>query len=171
MMDDIDAPKYGSGGGAVGVGNGRKVVLGVGNLLLQDEGVGIHVVRALADRQFPPDVEVIDGGTAGCDLLPVMAGAERVIIVDALEGGEPPGSVYRLTPRDLETRARGPSLSLHDIGIMDVIRLLELMEDQLPEVVIIGVEPGEIAAGVELTPAVAASIPFVLQLVEKEVYR
>ncbi len=148
---------------------GRKVVLGVGNLLLRDEGVGIHVVKALAGHQFPPDVEVIDGATAGCDLLPLISGAERVVIVDALQGGEPPGAVYRLTPQDFEQEPQGVSVSLHDIRIMDVLRMLELMEGHLPPVVIVGVEPGKIEAGLELTPEVAASLPFILELVIKEI--
>lgn len=148
---------------------GRKVVLGVGNLLLKDEGVGVHVIRALADRQAPPDVEVIDGGTAGCDLLPLISGAEKVVIVDALQGGEPPGAVYRLTPQDFEQQASPNVISLHDIGIMDVLRMLELMDGRLPSIVLIGVEPGQIEVGVELSPEVAASIPFILDLVLKEV--
>ncbi len=116
-------------------------------------------------------MEVIDGATAGCDLLPLMAGAEKVIIVDALDGGEPPGAVYRLTPQDFEVEAQGPPLSVHEIGLMYALKLLELVEEKMPEVVIIGVEPGEIAVGLELTPAVAASLPFILELVEKEVYK
>jgi hydrogenase maturation protease len=148
---------------------GRKVVLGVGNLLLRDEGVGVHVIRALAGRQVPPDVEVIDGGTAGCDLLPLMSGAEKVVIVDALQGGEPPGAVYRLTPQDFERQASPGIISLHDIGIMDVLKMLELMDGCLPSIVLIGIEPGLIEVGVELTPEVAASIPFILDLVLKEV--
>ena len=106
---------------------GRKVVLGVGNLLLRDEGVGIHVVKALEGYPFPPDVEVIDGATAGCDLLPLISGAERVVMVDAMEGGEPPGAVYRLTPQDFEQEPHEGAVSLHDISIMDVLKMLELI--------------------------------------------
>jgi hydrogenase maturation protease len=148
---------------------GRRVVLGVGNLLLRDEGVGIHVVKALAGHQFPPDVEVIDGATAGCDLLPLISGADRVVIVDALEGGEPPGAVYRLTPEDFDQEPHEGSVSLHDIGITDVLKMLKLMEGHLLPVVIVGIEPGKIEVGLELTPEVAASLPFVLELVIKEI--
>lgn len=148
---------------------GRRVVLGIGNLLLRDEGVGIHVVKALAGHQFPPDVEVIDGATAGCDLLPLISGADRVVIVDALEGGEPPGAVYRLTPEDFDQEPHEGSVSLHDIGITDVLKMLKLMEGHLPPVVIVGIEPGKIEVGLELTPEVAASLPFVLELVIKEI--
>ncbi|NPV29210.1 MAG: HyaD/HybD family hydrogenase maturation endopeptidase [Firmicutes bacterium] len=148
----------------------KTIVLGVGNLLLKDEGVGIHAIRALRGRGLPPGVELIDGGTAGFDLLPLLMGADRIIIVDALRGGEPPGAVYRLTPADClpqQGREAGP-ISLHDLGILDVIRALEVLEQRTPEVVIIGVEPGEIDWGLELTPAVAASLPAVLEQIELE---
>lgn len=148
----------------------KTIVLGVGNLLLKDEGVGIHAIRALAGRDLPPGVELVDGGTAGFDLLPLLMGADRIIIVDALRGGEPPGAVYRLTPADClpqQERQAGP-ISLHDLGILDVIRTLEVLEQRTPEVVIIGVEPGEIDWGLELTPEVAASLPAVLEQIEME---
>ncbi|MGD0153957.1 MAG: HyaD/HybD family hydrogenase maturation endopeptidase [Thermacetogeniaceae bacterium] len=148
---------------------GKKIVLGIGNLLLKDEGIGVHLVRALEDRQLPPDVDVIDGGTAGCDLLPLLSGAEKIIIVDALKGGEPPGAVYRLTPQDFQQQAKYDVISLHDIGIMDALKMLELMDGYLPAVVIIGVEPGQIEVGLDLTPEVSASLPFILDLVMKEI--
>ncbi|MGB9792037.1 MAG: hydrogenase maturation protease [Thermacetogeniaceae bacterium] len=147
---------------------GKKVVVGIGNLLLKDEGVGVHVVRALERRSLPCDVELVDGGTAGPDLLPYMSGAEKIIVVDALKGGGEPGSVYCLTPDDCEPKAEGNPLSLHDLGILVALRDLELLEGRRPHVVIIGVEPKELDWGIELTPEVAASIPKVIELVEKE---
>ncbi len=148
---------------------GRKIVLGIGNLLLRDDGIGVHLVRALEDRRLPPDVEVIDGGTAGCDLLPLLSGAEKIIIVDALKGGEPPGAVYRLTPQDFQQQADYDVISLHDIGIMDALKMLELMDGYMPAAVIIGVEPGQIEVGLDLTPEVSASLPFILDLVMREI--
>lgn len=148
---------------------GRRVVLGVGNLLLRDEGVGIHVIKALEGYEFPPEVEVIDGATAGCDMMPLISGAERVVIVDALQGGESPGAVYRLTPQDFKQHYDSAPVSLHDLGIMDALRMLELMDGHIPPVVIIGVEPGKIELGLELTAEVAASLPFILDLVKKEI--
>ena len=137
--------------------------------MLRDEGVGIHVIKALEGYEFPPEVEVIDGATAGCDMMPLISGAERVVIVDALQGGEPPGAVYRLTPQDFQQRYGGAAISLHDLGIMDALRMLELMDGCLPPVVIIGVEPGKIEVGLELTTEVAVSLPFILDLVKKEI--
>lgn len=150
---------------------GKKVVVGIGNLLLKDEGVGVHVIRALEKRRLPADVELVDGGTAGPDLLPYLSGAERIIVVDALRGGGEPGSVYCLTPDDCEPKAAGDTLSLHDLGVLVALSDLELLEGRKPRVLIIGVEPKEIGWGMELTPEVAASVPKVIELVEKELRR
>ena len=146
---------------------GKRVVLGIGNLLMRDDGIGVHAIRAL-DGRLPKDVELVDGGTAGCDLLPYMTGAEKIIIIDALQGGGPPGAVYRLTPQDCGEQSLGGTISLHDLGIMVVLHDLELLEGQMPPVVIIGVEPKEIDWGMELTPEVEKSLPRVLELVERE---
>lgn len=146
----------------------KTIVLGVGNLLLKDEGVGVHAVRVLADRSLPPGVEVIDGGTAGFDLLHLLEGSDKIIIVDALKAGEPPGAVYRLTAEGCRQQGLSPVVSLHGLGILEVVKALELLEQRAPEVVIIGVEPKEIDWGLELTPEVTASLPFVLELIEEE---
>lgn len=148
---------------------GRKLVVGIGNLLLKDEGVGVHVIRALEKRSLPPDVELIDGGTAGADLLPYLSGAEKIIIVDALRAGGEPGAVYCLTPEDCEPQAEGAGFSLHDLGVLVVLKDLELLEGRKTPVLIIGVEPKELDWGMELTPEVAASLPKVIELVEKEI--
>lgn len=148
---------------------GRKLVVGIGNLLLKDEGVGVHAIRALEKRSLPPDVELIDGGTAGADLLPYLSGAEKIIIVDALRGGGEPGAVYCLTPEDCEPQVEGAAFSLHDLGILAVLKDLELLEGRKTPVLIIGVEPKELDWGMELTPEVAASLPKVIELVEKEI--
>lgn len=147
---------------------GKKIVVGIGNLLLQDDGVGVHVIRALEEHTLPPDVELLDGGTAGCDLLPFLTGAEKIIVVDAIQGGGPPGAVYRLTPKDCGEPQTDGAISLHDLGILVVLHDLELLEERAVPVVIIGVEPGKIAAGIELTPEVKARIPQVLDLIISE---
>lgn len=147
---------------------GKKVVLGIGNLLMKDDGIGAHAIRALEGR-FPQDVVLVDGGTAGCDLLPYMTGAEKIIIIDALKGGEPPGAIYRLTPQDCGEQYLEGTISVHDLGILMVLHDLALLEEETPSVVIIGVEPKEIGWGIDLTPEVEKSLPKVLELVEREV--
>jgi hydrogenase maturation protease len=144
----------------------RIVIIGIGNLILQDEGVGVHAVRELGKHALPAHVEVIDGGTATMELLPVIREAERIIVIDALRGGEEPGTIYRLSPEDLMIDAESP-LSLHQVGLLEVLGMARQLGGN-PAVVIIGVEPKEVAWGMELTPAVAAKLPQVVEAVLAE---
>jgi len=146
--------------------NKKVVIIGIGNLILRDEGVGVHAVRALEEQSLPPGVEVIDGGTATMELLPVIQEAERIIVIDALKGGEQPGTIYRVCPDDLmgETERL---LSLHQVGLLEVLGMARQLGGD-PEVVIIGVEPKEISWGMELTPEVEAKLPKVIEAVLAE---
>jgi hydrogenase maturation protease len=146
----------------------QRVVLGVGNLLLKDDGVGVHVVQKLMERVLPPDVEVIDGGTAAIDLLHFIAGTKRLIVVDALRGGGAPGTIYRLTPEDLEVRREGRGVTLHQSDLLDVLEMAARLGERPPTVIIIGVEPGEIDYGLDLSPGVAGRIPDIIDLVLSE---
>ena len=142
------------------------LILGVGNLILRDEGMGVHAVQELEGRKLPPHVEVIDGGTSLMELLPVIQEAERIIVIDALRGGGEPGTVYRLTPDDLMAETERP-LSLHQVGLLEVLGMARQLGGE-PEVVIIGVEPKEISWGMELTPEVKAKLPRVIDAVFEE---
>jgi len=146
--------------------NKKVVIIGIGNLILRDEGVGVHAVRELEGRDLPPRVEVIDGGTATMELLPVIQEAESIIVIDALKGGGDPGTIYRVTPDDLmgETERL---LSLHQVGLLEVLGMARQLGGD-PEVVIIGVEPKEISWGMELAPEVEAKLPKVIEAVLAE---
>jgi len=129
-----------------------KFVLGIGNVLLRDEGVGCHVVRALEGIP-PPDVKLIDGGTCP-DALHFLDDADKLIIVDAVKGGGRPGQIYRFHLDDI-TLEQKPFLSLHDVGLVDNLMLMQLWHPDfigIGEAVVIGVEPGEIDWGLELSP-------------------
>ena len=144
----------------------KVIILGVGNLILKDEGVGVHAVKELENTKLPPGVVAIDGGTATMDLLSVIHESERIIVIDALSSGGEPGTIYRCFPEDLMDADEKP-LSLHQVDLLDVM----LMARQLggnAQVVIIGVEPEEISYGMELTPKVEAALPKVIQAVFKE---
>jgi len=147
---------------------GPVVILGVGNILLRDEGVGVHVVRALQKEELPPGVEVYEGGTAGIDLLEVISRAGRLIVVDAVDGGEEAGTVFRFRFQDLDYRLQEPRTSLHQIGIMETLKIARFL-NCCPETVIIGVQPSEIAWGMELSPVLAEKLPVVVDLVKREV--
>jgi hydrogenase maturation protease len=135
------------------------LVLGIGNLLLSDEGVGVHVVRALARRELPSGVAVVEAGTAFLDVLPDIAQADRILLVDAMEGGGAPGTVYRV-PFD-QCRHPGMLASLHGLDLSRVLFMAG--NDRKPEIMVFGIEPARIEWGMELSPAVQHALPAVEQ--------
>jgi hydrogenase maturation protease len=143
------------------------VVLGLGNLLLGDEGVGVHAAQALLAGE-PLPAEVLDVGTAILDALPALEAARRIVVVDAVEAGGPPGSIYRF-PLDQAQ----PQRALAGLHGFDVTRALALAgaDDSVREVVVLGVEPARIAWSLELSPAVADALPALLEAVRTEVAR
>jgi hydrogenase maturation protease len=128
---------------------GATIVLGIGNLIRGDDGVGVHVVRALTARGCPDGVEVLDGGTAPLDALAAVGPVRRLVIVDAADLGEEPGTVRLLSPDDL-IPATGDSVSLHDLDLIWALNVLRLTGQEPDEIVIVGVQ--------ELSPAVAARL-------------
>lgn len=149
----------------------RIVVLGLGNVLLKDEGVGIHVVHALQDSPPPPDIdlEVIDGGTSP-EALCLVEGADKLIVIDAVRGGGDPGSIYRFRPAEI-TLDDKDYLSLHQIGILESLRIMEGMGGEPKDMVILGVEPKEITWGLALSPELECKVPQIVKLVMEEARR
>lgn len=145
----------------------KTVVLGVGNLLLSDEGLGVHIVNKLMEMDLPPGVEVIDGGVSGPGLMDVIIGADRLIVIDALKGGGPPGSIYRLSPEDLTKYPEINKISMHEIGILETLHLSGLV-GQVPETTIIGVEPKSLEMGMDLSPEIHAKVPRIIELILDE---
>ena len=144
------------------------LVLGLGNLLLRDEGVGVHVVRALdAGPPLPPDVEVLDGATAGFGLIDILSGRRKVIVIDAIEATCAPGSVVRLTIDDLVPTSSTP-LSLHEVGFLEALAATARLGVAPQDIVIFGVRPAVVDYGLELSPTVAALLPRIVQLVLRE---
>ena len=143
------------------------LVLGVGNILLRDEGVGVRVVEAMAEMELPPDVELFDGATAGLDLLDVMADRRRVIVIDAVEGDTAPGTVLRLGPEDLVPRDGG-GVSLHEIGLLEALTLAKRLGIAPQEVIVLGVKPQDVECGLELSPEIARLVPEIIELVLAE---
>jgi hydrogenase maturation protease len=97
----------------------KTLVLGLGNVIMGDEGVGVHVVRALEKHPLPAGVECLDGGTGGFILLEPLQQADRIILIDAAADGNPPGTVTRTTPRF--SKDYPPTLTAHDIGVKDLL--------------------------------------------------
>jgi hydrogenase maturation protease len=140
------------------------LILGIGNLLLCDEGVGVHVARALAQRELPPRVSVVEAGTAFLDVLPEIEKADRILLIDAMEGGAAPGSVYRV-PFD---QCRHPDMlaSLHGFDLSRVLFMAG--NDRAPEVTVFGIEPARIEWGTELSPQVERVLPAVQEAILNE---
>jgi hydrogenase maturation protease len=143
------------------------LVLGVGNLLLRDEGIGVRVVQELERTELPAGVEVFDGGTAGFDLIDVIAGRRKVIVVDALDADYLPGTVVRLRPEELIAAER-PGLSLHDLGLLEALVMARQLGEAPEEVVIFGVQPQDLSCGLELSPIIRARVPELIDLVLTE---
>jgi hydrogenase maturation protease len=148
----------------------KTVVLGAGNELFRDEGVGVHAVRVL-QAKLPPSassVEVIDGGTSP-DIWPLIDGADKLIIVDAVKGGCEPGTIYRFTPQQM-VADRGLITSVHQIGILENLSLMELVGGKPEETVIIGVEPAELEPGLDLSVKLQERMPKIIKTVLGEIY-
>ena len=97
----------------------KTLVLGLGNVIMGDEGIGVHAVRALAEHELPPGVECLDGGTGGFILLEPLQQADRIILIDATADENPYGTVTRTTPKF--SRDYPPTLTAHDIGVKDLL--------------------------------------------------
>jgi hydrogenase maturation protease len=149
----------------------RVVVLGVGNILQSDEGVGPHAVDELNRRfELPPGTTALDGGTSAMELLDDMARADLLLILDAVSSGRPPGSVVKLVGEEVPMFFTS-KLSPHQVGIADVLAALFLNEESPGETIIIGVEPASLKLGMELSPLVAAAVPSVIDQVIGELRR
>lgn len=143
------------------------LVLGVGNILLRDEGVGVHVVKAMEGMQLSHEIKLIDGGTAALDLLDVITNHSRVIIVDAVSAGSEPGTLYRFTLDDLPIKVMAIS-SLHQVDLLETLKMARHLGWAPEKVIIFGIEPKEVTWGLGLSPEVADVVPKVIELVIAE---
>lgn len=145
----------------------RIVVVGIGNLLLKDEGIGIHVAQALQRVSSPVDFEVIDGGTSP-DIFSLLEGVDTLIVVDAAMGGGQPGDIYRL-PLDALSLEGGMNASVHQVGLVETLKVMTALGTAPETTVIIGVEPKEIGWGLELSPELEGKMAEIIDLVHEEV--
>ncbi len=143
-------------------------ILGVGNELLSDEGVGIHVIREIQKREINPEIEVIEGGTEGFGLLNIIIETDYLILVDSLKGGGKPGSIYRFNIKDAPSCPDLFKTSVHQIGILEVIHLSELIGNT-PETIVFGIEPNKINTSMQLSEEVQSKIPRIIELILEEI--
>ncbi|HUZ78351.1 MAG TPA: hydrogenase maturation protease [Chloroflexota bacterium] len=137
--------------------DGAVVVLGLGNIIMSDEGVGVHVIRRLLDDpRLPAGARLVDGGTLGLELLSVASGADVLIVVDAVDLDLAPGSVVRLGAAELFEMDRGASA--HQLGVADLLSALRMLGAEPANVVLLGVQPKQVGLGTELSAEIEAAL-------------
>jgi hydrogenase maturation protease len=142
---------------------GRLTLLGLGNILLTDEGVGVWAVREVQRRwRLPPEVEVVDGGTAGLDLLPFVEERDWLLVVDAVEFQREPGFMGWLAGEELLAGGTAQA-SLHHLGLREVLAAAELLDRAPQAVLLLGIQPHLLTTGVGLSPCLEARLPEVVQ--------
>jgi hydrogenase maturation protease len=152
------------------------VVIGIGNVLLRDDGVGVEIVRSLerlVDRgavELPPGTRLLDGGTLGLGLLPVVSEARAIVLVDAVDLGCPPGSVVVVDDDTLRHAPSGPRQAGRD-GLGDLLMAVRLMSSGPDAMVLVGVQPSEIDTGLGLTDVMRAAVPTAVQATIQELER
>ena len=144
------------------------LILGLGNILLRDEGIGVRALERLqAEYRLPSQVRALDGGTMGLDLLPYLYGASRLLILDALQMGGPPGGLARLADDEIPS-ALVLKLSIHQVGLQELLAASRF-QGTLPETVtLLGLEPVAIEWGLEFSPPVSAGLETLVQAAVQE---
>ncbi len=149
------------------------IVIGLGNPLMADEGIGVVLIEKLAalaaQGQLPQDVDYHDGGCGGMYLLHAIAGRRKVILIDCAKMGTTPGTILRFTPDDVQTVKKLAHLSLHEIDIMKVLDLARMIDQCPDQVVIFGIEPAAIEQQTGLTEPLQNRLPEYLQLISQEI--
>jgi hydrogenase maturation protease len=145
---------------------GKILVVGMGNLLCQDEGIGVHIIQAMESMELPDPVELLDIGTSTMDLISHLEGVEKLVVIDAMKAGGAPGTIYKCRPEDLLPKDEGP-ISLHEIGLLESLNMAEKMGMKI-NTVIIGVEPKVLDWGVELSEELKSKIPTLIEVILKE---
>jgi hydrogenase maturation protease len=144
------------------------LIIGLGNPLRGDDGVGITVARALAERVLPDGVEVVDGGTQGLGLVNVMEGRQRVILVDAADVGQAPGQFVRFALDEARLRGEDQPLSVHAAGLREALLLAQALGTLPDQIIIFGVQPASVDWDEALSPKIEATLPALVEAVLAE---
>jgi hydrogenase maturation protease len=143
------------------------LILGVGNLLLRDDGFGVHLINSLKDTALPGNVELLEAGTVSHQLIPRLHEIDHLIVIDVVEAGDTPGSLFRFSPDDMKFPVEQKA-SLHQISLIDVLHMAALTGTK-PKTVIIGVQPKDVSSwSMELSDELTAVIPRVKELIFEE---
>jgi len=145
----------------------ERVIIGIGNILRSDDGIGVHAVRYLQER-LPEDVTLVEGGVYSPDLLTFLEDCRKVIFIDGIDARDEPGAIYRFSHREVRRDNSTPPLSLHDFGLYDLINTAELLDQCPEEVTIIAVQVKTLETGMELSRELREVLPEIHRLVMEE---
>ena len=148
--------------------NSKIVVIGIGNLLLMDEGIGVHTINELEKHDLPGSIEIYDGGTGGFKLIDLMHGADIVIFIDAVETGKAPGSVTIFRAEEVHSIYNKKKYSLHDTDLMEIIKMAEMLGNP-PMIEIVGIQPKIINYGTTLSNELAGSMSNIMNTVLRRI--
>ncbi len=143
------------------------LILGIGNILLSDEGIGIHVIENLRKYSIPEDVELVDGGTSGADMIDIIAEREKVIVVDSMQTNDSAGTIRKFTIRDFNF-SNNITMSLHNLGIAETILMTELLGCKPEEVIFFGIKPEFTGCGLSLSENLNRKLTNITELILKE---
>lgn len=152
----------------IGLGK-RVVVIGVGNILLRDDGVGVHVVRELGDELTSGSISVYECGTLGLQILDYLDGADFVVIVDAVRSGKQPGVVSRFLIDQSKLEDPMELQSMHQVGVLDTLSLGRRIVRLPDQIVVVGVEPKDVSLGLDLSDEVKGSVQAAVRMVLDEI--
>ena len=134
------------------------LVLGMGNILLEDEGLGVHALEALRQRYvLPPDVEFLDGGTSGMAMLELMGGRKHLLVLDAVQTGDPPATLVKMTDEDVPVYF-GLQVTPHQLGLAEVLATLLLTDEQPDSVTVLGLVPKSLEMSLDLSDEISARL-------------
>lgn len=144
------------------------MVMGVGNVLLSDEGLGVHFLNVLSQDPLPESVELLEGGTAGLELVHLIKEVDYLIIIDAVNANDEPGAIFRFEPEDIRVMPAQFEVSFHQVGILEVLAMANIL-GTAPKTLIFGVQPKSLEMGLELTQEIQTVLPKVKDLVLQEI--
>ena len=148
----------------------KVLILGVGNILLRDDGFGVRLIQSLEETAFPPNVQILEAGTVSHQLIPAFRSIDYLIVIDAVEAGDAPGSIFKFSPKDMNFHSE-QKISLHQISLTDVLQMAELTGAK-PKTVIIAVQPKDVSTwGLELSDEVRMAMPKVKKIILEELKR
>lgn len=144
-----------------------KLLVGIGNVLQRDEGVGVHVAQHFRKLDLPPDVEVHEAGTQALNLADVIGGRRLIVVVDALDAHKAPGSVFRLFPEQLRPEVHS-GLSLHDLHLLDALAETRLVGAAPDRVLVVAVQVANVSMGLTLSRSIRAALSRIIAVVARE---